>query len=80
MVIIFPNSHSRNHHIPPFLLGYDTISPKLFITLYAFKNIDWENMDINVNGENLNHLRFADDIGRIEDAKEMLNRQDEASK
>lgn len=31
-----------------------TITPKI--------TINWDDMGINVNGENLNHLRFADDI------------------
>jgi len=41
-------------------------------------------MGINVNGENLNHLRFADDTvlvsDKIDHAREMLNRLDEASR
>ena len=42
----------------------DTISPKLFTTLleYMFKNIDLEELGININGKDLNYLRFADDI------------------
>lgn len=58
----------------------DTISPKLFTNLleYMFKKVNFENMGININGENLNHLRFADDIVLISDgldkAQEMLTR------
>ena len=42
----------------------DTISPKLFIpTLESiFRRRNWENKDLQIDGEYLNHLRFADDI------------------
>lgn len=42
----------------------DTISPKLFTTVleYAFKEINWDRKGINIDGEYLSHLRFADDI------------------
>lgn len=42
----------------------DPISPKLFTALLEkiFKNLEWDQMGININGEYLNHLRFADDI------------------
>lgn len=54
----------------------DTISPKLFTTVleYMFKKIELDNRGINVNGETLSHLRFADDIVLISD------RLDEANK
>ncbi|KHN86200.1 Putative uncharacterized transposon-derived protein F52C9.6, partial [Toxocara canis] len=41
----------------------DTISPKLFTACLesVIREIDWEG-GININGEYLNHLRFADDI------------------
>ena len=56
----------------------DTISPKLFIAVleYAMKSLSWENRGINIDGERLTHLRFADDIVLISDnignAKQML--------
>ena len=42
----------------------DTISPKLFAACleHIFKDINWKDKGINVNGERLRHLRFADDI------------------
>lgn len=47
----------------------DTLSPKLFITVleYALKRLEWENKGISIDGERLNHLRFADDIVLISD-------------
>lgn len=64
----------------------DVLSPKLFTALleYMFKKIDFENMGININGEKLNHLRFADDIvvitDRVDEAREMLRRLQNASR
>jgi len=42
----------------------DIISPKLFNAGLeeVFRRLDWDNVGIRVNGENINHLRFADDI------------------
>lgn len=42
----------------------DTISPKLFISALEeiFRKMDWSEKGINIDGERLNHLRFADDI------------------
>ncbi|GBP76676.1 Putative uncharacterized transposon-derived protein F52C9.6 [Eumeta japonica] len=42
----------------------DPLSPKLSIAVLEdiFRNLDWEHFGININGSNLNHLRFADDI------------------
>lgn len=63
----------------------DVISPKLFTTLleYMFKQANFDDMGINIDGEKLNHLRFADDILIIADsmheAKQMLQRLGEAS-
>lgn len=61
----------------------DTLSPKLFITAleYAFKRLEWDNRGITIDGENLNHLRFADDIVLVTEGlgeiKEMLRDLDE---
>ncbi|XP_062528975.1 citron rho-interacting kinase isoform X4 [Bombyx mori] len=42
----------------------DVISPKLFITALedSFKLLEWQGLGININGEYITHLRFADDI------------------
>ena len=42
----------------------DPISPKLFTAAMedAFRSLDWESYGINIDGEQLTHLRFADDI------------------
>lgn len=42
----------------------DPISPKLFSAVLEmiFRNLEWERYGLNINGTNLNHLRFADDI------------------
>lgn len=63
----------------------DTISPKLFTNLveYMFKKIDIDDMGININGEMLSHLRFADDFVMTSDsldkAVEALSRLASAS-
>ena len=42
----------------------DTISPKLFTASLesTFRKTNWEGKGVNIDGEYLNHLRFADDI------------------
>jgi hypothetical protein len=42
----------------------DTISPKLFTAALEsiFKKLEWSERGVNINGQYLNHLRFADDI------------------
>lgn len=56
----------------------DTISPKLFTAVLEeiFRKLNWEKKGININGEKLNNLRFADDIVLTsedpEEMKEML--------
>lgn len=52
----------------------DPLSPKLFIAVleHIFKNLQWKNRGITLNGKHLNHLRFADDIVLLaESAKEL---------
>ena len=52
----------------------DTISPKLFTACLEdiFRNLDWDNKGININGEHLNNLRFADDIVLFSETGEEL--------
>jgi len=63
----------------------DTISPKLFSAALeeTFRKIDWDCKGININGEHLNHLRFADDIvlitDDVNDLEEMLNQLNDES-
>ncbi|KAL0901059.1 hypothetical protein ABMA27_006382 [Loxostege sticticalis] len=42
----------------------DVIPPKLFTAAMedAFKLLEWDGLGININGEYITHLRFADDI------------------
>ena len=57
----------------------DVISPKLFTTALedVLKLLDWTGLGININGEYITHLRFADDIvvmaESMEDLGTMLN-------
>lgn len=57
----------------------DPMSPKLFITVleHAFKKLDWDARGITIDGQNLNHLSFADDIVLVADnlgeIKQMLH-------
>jgi hypothetical protein len=63
----------------------DTISPKLFTSILesVFKKLDWSNKGININGEYLSHLRFADDIvlmaADLDQAQVMLQQLNEES-
>lgn len=52
----------------------DPLSPKLFIAVLEeiFRTLDWDDKGINIYGNRLSHLRFADDIVLLsEDPKEM---------
>ena len=42
----------------------DTISPKLFTATLEdlFRNFDWSNRGVSINGNKLSNLRFADDV------------------
>ena len=64
----------------------DMISPKLFTASLEsiFCKTDWERKGINIDGEYLNHLRFADDISNTTEAptelQQMLNDLNRESK
>lgn len=47
----------------------DPLSPKLFSAVLEniFRKLDWKRFGLNINGEKLNHLRFADDIVLLEE-------------
>ena len=61
-------------------------APKLFSACLEliFRNLNWENMGINIDGEYLNHLRFADGIilisHTITDIKTMIEELNRESK
>lgn len=42
----------------------DPLSPKIFIAVLesVFRRMNWESYGLNINGQKLNHLRFADDL------------------
>ncbi|CAF4882123.1 unnamed protein product [Pieris macdunnoughi] len=52
----------------------DPLSPKLFTAVLEniFRNLGWEHFGISINGLNLNHLRFADDIVVFADKPSIL--------
>lgn len=63
----------------------DTASPKLFTLALedVFKELEWSEMGININGTFFNNLRFADDIALIsldiDELDTMLTQLNEAS-
>ena len=54
----------------------DTISPKLFTASLEsiFRKSDWQGMGINIDGEYLSNLRFADDISTTTETSEELQK------
>uniref|UniRef100_A0A0K0DBI8 Reverse transcriptase domain-containing protein n=1 Tax=Angiostrongylus cantonensis TaxID=6313 RepID=A0A0K0DBI8_ANGCA len=42
----------------------DTISPKLFAVILhnVMRTLEWDNMGVKIDGRQIHHLRFADDI------------------
>ncbi|KAK0419551.1 hypothetical protein QR680_014205 [Steinernema hermaphroditum] len=64
----------------------DTISPKLFTATleHVFRQLQWDDVGININGSRLSNLRFADDVALIADnaqeLQKMLDELDEASR
>ncbi|KAK6741827.1 hypothetical protein RB195_009601 [Necator americanus] len=61
----------------------DTISPKIFTATLenALRKLEWDDMGVKVDGRQLHHLRFADDIvlitPSISQAERMLTEFDE---
>ena len=64
----------------------DTLSPSMFTAglEQVFRTLEWDEMGVNINGENLNHLRFADDIVLIShttnELQDMLNQLHDKSR
>lgn len=52
----------------------DPISPKLFTAVLeeVIRKLDWQDCGLKINGENLTHLRFADDLIIFSSSKEEL--------
>ena len=52
----------------------DPLSPKLFIAVLEsiFRKLNWSNQGLLVDGEYLNHLRFADDIAVIAETPRII--------
>lgn len=52
----------------------DPVSPKLFSAVLEniFRQLNWQNMGLNIDGRRLHHLRFADDIVLFEERPENL--------
>lgn len=54
----------------------DPVSPKLFTAVLeeVFRKLNWDECGLSINGENLSHLRFADDLIIISPSKDKLNK------
>ncbi|XP_062532938.1 uncharacterized protein LOC134201709 [Bombyx mori] len=54
----------------------DPISPKIFSAVLEliFRKLDWDNFGLNVNGDKLSHLRFADDLILFSECPMILER------
>ncbi|KAK6763940.1 hypothetical protein RB195_024323 [Necator americanus] len=61
----------------------DTASPKIFAATLenAMRKMEWDDMGVKIDGRQLHHLRFADDIvlitPSISQAEQMLTKIDE---
>ena len=54
----------------------DPLSPKLFSAVLEniFRNLNWEDFGLNIDGSNLTHLRFADDLVLFDEKPETLEK------
>lgn len=66
----------EHFHIKKGVRQGDPLSPKLFsATLeHVFRQLEWDDYGININGVLLNHLRFADDLILISENPETLQK------
>ena len=62
-VTVYLHKESEKINIKRGVRQGDTISPKLFTSTLEsiFRRLNWENKGLKIDGEYLNHLRFADD-------------------
>nr|XP_026485065.1 uncharacterized protein LOC113392732 [Vanessa tameamea] len=70
-----PDSNSKPIQLQRAVRQGDVISPKLLTAALedVFKLLDWKGFGININGEYISHLRFADDIVVMAETMEDLN-------
>ncbi len=79
MSVQVQNQSTKNIPLQRGVRQGDVISPKLFTAALedAFKLLEWKGSGININGEYITHLRFADDIvvmaESLEDLSTMLD-------
>ncbi|KAK6762586.1 hypothetical protein RB195_023347 [Necator americanus] len=72
-----------NQGVPTQYIKGDTISPKIFTATLenAMRKLEWDDMGVKVDGRQLHHLRFADEIvliaPSISQAERMLTEFDE---
>lgn len=54
----------------------DPLSPRLFLAALEmiFKNLEWDNLGLKIDGRTLTHLRFADDIVLFANTSEELEK------